>query len=83
MKEAGVNFERITNLEAEPTQDEPIFLDVPTAAASAGFSLRHFRRFIKNGDIPIVEFNKGKNKVQKVLVKELKKFVALTREAKM
>ena len=31
------------------------FLDVPTAARMAGFSIRHFRRIIEEDEIPIMQ----------------------------
>lgn len=34
------------------------FLDVPTAARMAGFSIRHFRRIIEEDDIPIMQIGR-------------------------
>ena len=34
------------------------FLDVPTAAKMAGFSIRHFRRIIEEDDIPIMQIGR-------------------------
>lgn len=34
------------------------FLDIPTAAGMAGFSLRHFRRIIAEDRIPIVQIGR-------------------------
>ena len=35
-----------------------MFLDIPTAAEMAGFSIRHFRRIIEEDDIPIVQIGR-------------------------
>lgn len=35
-----------------------MFLDIPTAAGMAGFSLRHFRRIIEEDRIPIVQIGR-------------------------
>jgi hypothetical protein len=35
-----------------------MFLDIPTAAEMAGFSLRHFRRIIEEDNIPIVQIGR-------------------------
>jgi hypothetical protein len=35
-----------------------MFLDIPTAAEMAGFSLRHFRRIIEEDSIPIVQIGR-------------------------
>ena len=35
-----------------------MFLDIPTAADMAGFSLRHFRRIIEEDRIPIVQIGR-------------------------
>jgi hypothetical protein len=41
------------------TPERPkMFLDVPTAAAKAGFSIRHFRRIIDGDHIPIVQIGR-------------------------
>ena len=34
------------------------FLEVPTAARMAGFSIRHFRRIIEEDDIPIMQIGR-------------------------
>jgi hypothetical protein len=39
-------------------QRPKMFLDVPTAAGLAGFSLRHFRRIIEEDRIPIVQIGR-------------------------
>jgi len=35
-----------------------MFLDIPTAADMAGFSIRHFRRIIEEDGIPIVQIGR-------------------------
>jgi len=35
-----------------------MFLDIPTAAELAGFSIRHFRRIIEEDCIPIVQIGR-------------------------
>jgi len=35
-----------------------MFLDIPTAADLAGFSVRHFRRIIEEDGIPIVQIGR-------------------------
>jgi hypothetical protein len=35
-----------------------MFLDIPTAAELAGFSIRHFRRIIEEDHIPIVQIGR-------------------------
>lgn len=35
-----------------------MFLDIPTAADMAGFSIRHFRRIIEEDRIPIVQIGR-------------------------
>ena len=43
------------------TSTEPrvkMFMDIPTAAEMAGFSLRHFRRIIEEDNIPIVQIGR-------------------------
>jgi hypothetical protein len=35
-----------------------MFMDIPTAAGMAGFSLRHFRRIIEEDRIPIVQIGR-------------------------
>jgi hypothetical protein len=43
------------------TTEQPrvkMFLDIPTAAEMAGFSLRHFRRIIEEDNIPIVQIGR-------------------------
>jgi hypothetical protein len=41
-----------------PPQRPKMFLDIPTAAGMAGFSLRHFRRIIEEDRIPIVQIGR-------------------------
>ncbi|PYS51935.1 MAG: hypothetical protein DMG13_17520 [Acidobacteria bacterium] len=44
---------------AVPTQTRTkMFLDIPTAAELAGFSIRHFRRIIEEDRIPIVQIGR-------------------------
>ncbi len=44
---------------AESTQPRiKMFLDIPTAAEMAGFSLRHFRRIIEEDGIPTVQIGR-------------------------
>ena len=44
---------------ATPTQARTkMFLDIPTAAEMAGFSIRHFRRIIEEDRIPIVQIGR-------------------------
>jgi hypothetical protein len=40
------------------TQKPKMFMDIPTAANLAGFSLRHFRRIIEEDAIPIVQIGR-------------------------
>jgi hypothetical protein len=35
-----------------------MFMDIPTAAELAGFSIRHFRRIIEEDHIPIVQIGR-------------------------
>ena len=35
-----------------------MFMDIPTAAEMAGFSIRHFRRIIEEDGIPIVQIGR-------------------------
>ena len=39
-------------------QRPKMFLDIPTAAGMAGFSLRHFRRIIEEDRIPIIQIGR-------------------------
>ncbi len=39
-------------------QRPKMFMDIPTAAEMAGFSLRHFRRIIEEDNIPIVQIGR-------------------------
>jgi hypothetical protein len=39
-------------------QRPKMFLDIPTAAGMAGFSLRHFRRIIEEDRIPIMQIGR-------------------------
>jgi hypothetical protein len=46
---------------ATATETQPrtkMFLDIPTAAEMAGFSIRHFRRIIEEDRIPIVQIGR-------------------------
>jgi hypothetical protein len=45
-----------TTTTAEPRTK--MFLDIPTAAELAGFSIRHFRRIIEEDRIPIVQIGR-------------------------
>lgn len=40
------------------SQKPRMFMDIPTAAGMAGFSLRHFRRIIEEDAIPIVQIGR-------------------------
>ena len=40
------------------TQRTKTFLDIPTAAEMAGFSIHHFRRIIEEDRIPIVQIGR-------------------------
>jgi hypothetical protein len=42
---------------ANPSRTK-MFLDIPTAAELAGFSIRHFRRIIEEDRIPIVQIGR-------------------------
>jgi hypothetical protein len=42
---------------ATPARNK-MFLDIPTAAELAGFSIRHFRRIIEEDNIPIVQIGR-------------------------
>jgi hypothetical protein len=46
--------------EAAPTTQPRVkmFLDIPTAAEMAGFSLRHFRRIIEEDQIPVIQIGR-------------------------
>jgi hypothetical protein len=37
---------------------QKMFLDIPTAAEMAGFSIRHFRRLIEEDHIPIMQIGR-------------------------
>ena len=49
-------------MQTETVSDTPartkMFLDIPTAAELAGFSIRHFRRLIEEDHIPIVQIGR-------------------------
>ena len=49
-------------MQTEPASATPpkikMFLDIPTAAELAGFSIRHFRRIIEEDHIPIVQIGR-------------------------
>ena len=46
----------------QATTDTPqrpkMFMDIPTAAGMAGFSLRHFRRIIEEDRIPVLQIGR-------------------------
>ena len=43
----------------DTTPQKPrMFMDIPTAASMAGFSLRHFRRIMQEDSIPIVQIGR-------------------------
>ena len=42
----------------ETTQRSKMFMDIPTAAGMAGFSLRHFRRIIEEDRIPVMQIGR-------------------------
>ena len=46
--------------EATPTNnaENKMFLDIPTAASLAGFSIRHFRRIIEEDGIPTMRIGR-------------------------
>jgi hypothetical protein len=45
--------------ETTATPQRPkMFMDIPTAAGMAGFSLRHFRRIIEEDGIPICQIGR-------------------------
>lgn len=35
-----------------------MFMDIPSAAAATGFSLRHFRRLIEDDKIPVIQIGR-------------------------
>jgi hypothetical protein len=41
-----------------PPVKKKTFLDVPSAARMAGFSIRHFRRIIEEDEIPIMQIGR-------------------------
>ena len=43
---------------AAPRTATKMFMDIPTAAELAGFSLRHFRRIMEEDRIPVVEIGR-------------------------
>jgi hypothetical protein len=45
-------------VDATTPQKVKTFMDIPTAASLAGFSLRHFRRIIEEDSIPIVQIGR-------------------------
>jgi hypothetical protein len=50
---------QIMSSAAGATQARPkMFLDVPTAAEMAGFSIRHFRRIIEEDRIPVMQIGR-------------------------
>lgn len=48
----------ITETISAPLTRTKMFLDIPTAAEMAGFSIRHFRRIIEEDGIPIVQIGR-------------------------
>jgi hypothetical protein len=85
MPEKGLNFDPSFKLdtlnEGEKKDKNPSkfrMVDVLTAANMAGLSVRHFRRLIKEGEIPVVEL--GARKTQKVLLSELEKWKDIRRQ---
>lgn len=48
----------LTQTETSTQPRVKMFLDIPTAAEMAGFSLRHFRRIIEEDQIPIVQIGR-------------------------
>jgi len=47
-----------TTYTSQRPEQVKMFLDIPTAAGMAGFSLRHFRRIIEEDRIPIVQIGR-------------------------
>ena len=48
----------LTETGTRPQPRTKMFLDIPTAAEMAGFSIRHFRRIIEEDQIPIVQIGR-------------------------
>jgi len=48
----------LTQTETSTQPRTKMFLDIPTAAEMAGFSIRHFRRIIEEDRIPIVQIGR-------------------------
>jgi hypothetical protein len=48
----------LTETGSNTTTRTKMFLDIPTAAELAGFSIRHFRRIIEEDRIPIVQIGR-------------------------
>jgi len=48
----------LTETETSTQPRTKMFLDIPTAAEMAGFSIRHFRRIIEEDRIPIVQIGR-------------------------
>ena len=48
----------LTETAMGPQTRVKMFLDIPTAAEMAGFSIRHFRRIIEEDRIPIVQIGR-------------------------
>ncbi len=48
----------LTETAMAPQTRIKMFLDIPTAAEMAGFSIRHFRRIIEEDRIPIVQIGR-------------------------
>lgn len=51
-----------------------VFLDMPSAAAFAGFSLRHFRRVVEEDQIPVITLPGRKHGKFFILRQELEKW---------
>lgn len=48
----------LKQVEATNRADTRMFLDIPTAASLAGFSIRHFRRIIEDEKIPTMRIGR-------------------------
>src|SRR5262245_47944464 len=55
--EGGQNLMQTETVTATQPKTK-MFLDIPTAAELAGFSIRHFRRIIEEDQIPIVQIGR-------------------------
>src|SRR6516165_9568817 len=54
----GGNTTMMTETATSSQPRTKMFLDIPTAAEMAGFSIRHFRRIIEEDGIPIVQIGR-------------------------